>query len=640
MADLILGTAGHIDHGKTSLVRALTGVDTDRLPEEKKRGITIDIGFAELELGEHRLGVVDVPGHERFVRNMLAGATGIDLALLVIAADDSIKPQTREHLEILKLLRLQHGVVAVTKSDLVDPDWLEMVIEEIRELLEGTFLESASIVPTSAETREGIEQLKAELILAADAACQSERMLRAVKPFRMPIDRVFTMAGHGAVVTGSVVSGSAEVGDVLVIQPGGDEVRIRGLQNHDQNLDQVTRGQRAAVNLAGVRHDHIVRGQELAAPGFLEPSQLLTVELNLLAETPRPLKDRSRVRLHLGSAQVLCTVRLLQEGPLEPGQTAFAQLALGEAVTSVWRQPYVLRSESPVVTLGGGNILSTDAERLKKPDDLDRAMLKQLASDDALSRASAAAFFFGLTPWAPIALARAAGVDDVQAAMDALLERGEIELIPLSVTRQQAIHRDVLNRIEQRVAKALGRMHDEVPLRSSFDRTQLAHEFDYLKNPALIEQLLRRMQRSKAILVSSRGVSLQGRGPKLSKNERALLEQIIDMYQNAGLESPTVKQCQDSVQKLKQSVPQLISLAAADGALVEVSSDYFIHRDAQDAAVETLREKMRSGDGLTLSEIREALETTRKYAVPFCEHLDRIGVTRRNGDLRVMAPTA
>ncbi len=638
MADLILGTAGHIDHGKTSLVRALTGVDTDRLPEEKKRGITIDIGFAELVIEEHRLGVVDVPGHERFVRNMLAGATGIDLALLVIAADDSIKPQTREHLEILKLLRLEQGVVAVTKCDLVDPDWLEMVVEEIRDLLVGTFLEKAAIVPTSAETREGLESLKAELLSAANAACQSDRMLRAVKPFRLPIDRVFTMTGHGAVVTGSVVSGSAAVGDVLLLQPGGEEVRIRGLQHHDQDSSQVSRGQRAAINLAGVRHDQIVRGQELAAPGFLQPTQLLTVELALLADTPRPLKDRSRVRLHLGSAQVLCTVRLLREGALEPGETAFAQLALGEPATSVWRQPYVLRSESPVVTLGGGNVLSTDAERLRKPDAVDLEMLNQLSSDDVLSRASAAAFLFGLAPWAPIALARAAGVDEVETTMDALRERGDVELIQLSVTRQQAIHREVLNRLQTRVERALGRMHDEEPLRSSFDRSQLAHEFDYLRNPQLVEQLLRRMQRSKTIIVSPRGVSLQGRGPKLSKNERALLEQIIDIYQQAGLESPTVKQCQDSVQKLKQAVPQLVSLAAADGVLVEIDPNYFIHHDAQDLALATLREKMEGGKGMTLSEIREALGTTRKYAVPFCEHLDRIGATHRHGDLRVMAP--
>ena len=387
-----------------------------------------------------------------------------------------------------------------------------------------------------------------------------------------------------------------------------------------------------------MRHDQIVRGQELAAPGFLQPTQLLTVELTLLADTPRPLKDRSRVRLHLGSAQVLCTVRLLREGALEPGETAFAQLALGEPVTSVWRQPYVLRSESPVVTLGGGNVLSTDAERLRKPDAVDLEMLNQLSSDDVLSRASAAAFLFGLAPWAPIALARAAGVDEVETTMDALRERGDVELIQLSVTRQQAIHREVLNRLQTRVERALGRMHDEEPLRSSFDRNQLAHEFDYLRNPQLVEQLLRRMQRSKTIIVSPRGVSLQGRGPKLSKNERALLEQIIDIYQQAGLESPTVKQCQDSVQKLKQAVPQLVSLAAADGVLVEIDPNYFIHHDAQDLALATLREKMEGGKGMTLSEIREALGTTRKYAVPFCEHLDRIGATHRHGDLRVMAP--
>ena len=275
--DLILGTAGHIDHGKTSLIRALTGVNTDRLPEEKKRGITIELGFAELSVGPYRLGIVDVPGHERFVRNMLAGATGMDLALLVVAADDSIKPQTREHLDILRLLDLRSGVIAITKCDLADPDWVSLVEEEVRDLVADTFLAAAPIVRTSVSPATGIEQLREELERAAARAAESRPRAAQNAPFRMAIDRAFTIAGHGTVVTGSVSSGEVQLGQELAIEPGGLQVRVRGLQNHDRSAEQVHRGQRAAINVAGIHHERVERGQELATEGHLQPSRLRSV---------------------------------------------------------------------------------------------------------------------------------------------------------------------------------------------------------------------------------------------------------------------------------------------------------------------------------------------------------------------------
>src|SRR5215470_17197957 len=305
--DLILGTAGHIDHGKTSLVKALTGIDCDRLPEEKARGITIDIGFATLDLGDFRLGIVDVPGHERFIKNMLAGATGIDLAVLVVAADDSVMPQTREHLEILRLLGLRHGLVALTKCDLVDETTREVVELEIRELVKGSFLENAPILRTSAHTGEGIPQLKA----AIAEACTKVEERGGAEWFRMAIDRSFIVQGHGTVVTGSVTSGRLRVGDEVEWQPRGERVRVRSLQNHDQPVEEVHRGQRAAVNLAGVRHEDVVRGQEVASPGYLEPARVMTVRLHCLAEMRRPIKHRMPVRFHLGTAEVMGAVSLL-----------------------------------------------------------------------------------------------------------------------------------------------------------------------------------------------------------------------------------------------------------------------------------------------------------------------------------------
>ena len=313
--DLVLGTAGHIDHGKTALVRALTGVDTDRLPAEKQRGITIDLGFASLALGPYHLALIDVPGHERFIRNMLAGASGLDLAMLVIAADDSVMPQTREHLEILRLLGLSGGLIVLTKCDLAEPSWISLVEDEIRELVRGTFLDGAAIVQTSAVTGLGIEALKSELArLCASVAVRQDSGL-----FRMAIDRSFTVAGHGTVVTGTAASGSVTVGEDLEWQPAGRTVRVRGLHRHDQPVDRIGRGSRGAINLAGVHHGEIQRGQELAAPGYLQATRVLSVEIASSAEAIRPLRHRGRYRIHLGTAEVSATLALLEANEHGPG---------------------------------------------------------------------------------------------------------------------------------------------------------------------------------------------------------------------------------------------------------------------------------------------------------------------------------
>jgi len=341
---LILGTAGHIDHGKTTLIRCLTGVDTDRLPEEKRRGITIELGFAELDLGDYRLGIVDVPGHERFVRQMLSGATGMDLAMLVVAADDSVKPQTREHLDVLRMLDLRAGVIVLTKADAVESGWLELVRDEVRELVRGTFLEQAPIVATSSVTGEGLETLREALRAAAERVGErASRRLAA--PFRMAIDRTFTVTGHGTVVTGSVTSGQVSVEDPLEVQPSGVMVRVRGLQSHDRRVTTVACGQRAAINLAGIHHDQIRRGDELASPGSLLPSRLVTAWLDVLPSAVRALKRRELVRFHVGTAEVLARVVPLDAERLEPGQAGMVQLFLREAVATTWDQPFVLRTE-------------------------------------------------------------------------------------------------------------------------------------------------------------------------------------------------------------------------------------------------------------------------------------------------------
>jgi selenocysteine-specific elongation factor len=631
--DLILGTAGHIDHGKTSLIRALTGIDTDRLPEEKRRGITIDLGFAHLDLGDFHLGIVDVPGHERFVRNMLAGATGMDMAMLVVAADDSVKQQTREHLEILRMLDLRGGLIVITKCDLAEPSWIELVEEEVRALVAGTFLAGAPIVRTSVHTGQGLQELKAALReIAAGLAAAGVATIHG--PFRMPIDRTFSIAGHGTVVTGSVASGSARIGDELVIEPGGIPARIRGLQSHDHSVEEVHRGQRAAINLAGVHHDTIRRGHELAAAGHLRPGKIVTAQL-LLLDSAAPLKSRTRVRVHVGTAEILATVALLDRPQLLPGESSPVQLFLSEPAVTTWNQPLVVRSESPVATIGGGRILDPSAERLRRPGPIDLAELARLRSGDPWERAGAALFFAGLRDWQPTDLPRLAGVEQIAEARQVLLDKGELKEVAVSPMRTVRLHSRVIDRLMERVAAALTTLHERNPLRTSFPRTQVAAGFQYVGEPAVLNAVLESMRAAGRIRLSEAGLALAGHGPKLSRNEQALLVQLAQWYKEAGIETPTVKECQQKASKNQSSVPQLVDLLASDGELVKIAPDYFLHASIEQAAREKVAAAM-AGRGLTLSEIRELLGTSRKYAVPLCEYWDQVGFTLRQGDLRTL----
>ncbi len=633
--NFILGTAGHIDHGKTSLIRALTGIDTDRLPEEKRRGITIDLGFANLTVGKYRLGVVDVPGHEKFVRNMLAGATGMDLALLVIAADDSINQQTREHLDILRMLDLKAGVIALTKCDLVEADWLNLVEQEIRQFVAGTLLATATIVRTSVMTGQGLDDLRHGLELIAEQA-ELAAVAAEGAPFRMAIDRTFTVAGHGTVVTGSITSGAARVGDELVIEPGGMPVRIRGLQSHDQAAEEVRRGQRAAINLAGVHHDAIHRGQELAAPGHLLPSKLLTASVTLLSSAPA-LKNRTRLRVHLGTAEILATMVLLGTERLKPGESGLVQLYLAEPAVTTWNQPLVLRSESPVATIGGGRVLEPNAQRLRRPDEETLAQVRLLRSSLPTERAAASLYLAGTKDWRETDLPRIAGVSESGKMREELLAKGQLVEIPVAPTRRASFHQQVLEQLAKRVAAALLVLHKKNPLKMQFPRELVAHGFSYLE-PAVFSAVLERMAKSGEIRLAPQGIALAGQGPKLSRNEQALLQQMLEWFQAAGIQSPTVAECQSKAAKNQASVPQLLALAAGDGQLVEIAPGYYLHHEVEAAARNLVAShaKMQTS-GLTLSEIRELLSTSRKYAVPLCEYWDKVQFTKRSGDLRLLA---
>jgi selenocysteine-specific elongation factor len=629
---LVLGTAGHIDHGKTALVRALTGVDTDRLPAEKQRGITIDLGFAALDLGPHHLALIDVPGHERFIRNMLAGASGLDLAMLVVAADDSVMPQTREHLEILKLLGLSGGLIALTKCDLADPSWIGLVEDEIRELVRGTFLENSPIVRTSATSGLGIEELKSRLAVL----CEQTDIRRDSGLFRMAIDRTFTVAGHGTVVTGTVASGTVAIGEELEWQPAGRIVRVRGLHRHDQPVERIGRGSRAAINLVGVHHAEIERGQELAAPGYLQASRVLSVELVQADEAIRSPRHRGRYRVHLGTAEVSATLGLLEGNELGPGTRALGQLFLAEPVVAVHGQPFVLREESPPATLGGGRVIQPVARRLRRRDQLAIGRLDRLRSADPRARLTAALAFLGLGSWTERGLCARTNIPlgEFSRLTDELTVAGALIEVPIGPRRSVRILAEFVDDLEDRVVRALGRLHAARPRQSAIPRVHLAAELPDLGSEALIAGIVDRLKQKGSVIVEARTVALKGYEPKLSQGERKLKNELLDSIRQGRMSPPEVPELAAAAGGRAAVVPELVALLRDEQKLVEISPTLFLEYDAEAELRSKVTARLSGDATMTMADLRDLLSTTRKYAVPIGEYLDRIGLTRRDGDIR------
>ena len=637
MRDLILGTAGHIDHGKTSLIGALTGTNTDRLPEEKKRGITIELGYAFLEIEDFNIGVVDVPGHEKFVRQMLAGATGMDMVLLVIAGDDSVKQQTIEHLDILRLLDLTCGVIALTKCDLCEDSWLEMVEDEIRTTVADTFLHDAPIIRTSSKSGLGIDDLKKALKEAGDKVAASEVANRESAPFRMAIDRAFSIEGHGTVVTGSVSSGKLNIGDPVEVQPGALSVRVRGIQNHDSGSEEVHRGQRAAINLAGVRLNEISRGHELAAVGHLAPSKLLTVRLHVLNSARKPVKDRTRVRFHVGTAELFGNVRLLDCAEIEPGGSGFAQIYLSEPAVTVWNQPFVVRLESPVLTIGGGRVLHSEAAAIKKATETDLKHVRRMESDSGDERSASSVYLLDDASFKADAFPRVAGVVDFQESYDRLKESGELVETAISQTRTVCMHRDRFEQLGAQVVKTLTRLHEAHPLRFNHKRNVVENEFAWLGQKELLDAVITHLTKEKTVFANVQTVALAGFGPKLSKGQKVLLEELLSKLQAAGLKPPTAAELQKSATKNKDAVPELLAMATENGDIIKANDEYFFHGEVMEEAKSKIRNAIEANGGMTMSDIRTLIDTSRKWAVPLCEYFDESGFTRRDGDLRVLA---
>ncbi len=628
---LILSTAGHIDHGKTALVRALTGVNTDRLPEEKRRGMTIDIGFARLGLGGCDLGIVDVPGHERFVRNMLAGATGVDLVMLVVAADDSVMPQTREHVEILKLLSVTHGVIAITKCDLAGEQLLELVEQEIKDLVTGSFLEKAPVVRTSVTTGEGIETLKQVLA----AVCGQVDALSDGEFFRMAIDRAFSVKGQGTVVTGSVAAGTIRIGDEVEWLPEQTKLRVRSLQTHDQSVDRVRRGQRAAIGLANVHHNAVSRGDELAAPGYLRPTRLVTARITVSRSSPCPVKHRATLRLHIGTGQTVTTVALLAGRQVAPGESAIVQMHLVDPVTAVCGQPFVLRSISPVTTLGGGQILQPVAGRIARRHATQIVRTEMFASRQAEVRAEAAIFDFGLRPWTDLDLCREAGITPNQVGIvwHTLAKQGRVASLSMGRQGTARLHAEVLSSAKERIVDVLRRYHKDHPLQAAMPRALLAN----LKiDDGLLTCLQKHMDEDRQVTLTADTIAQFGFTPKLTEQEQTLYLEIVQAFESRRFGPPSPGELARQTTSSAKVVQEMIDLGVSQNKLKHLGGDLFLSTQVERELRQVVVSAIQRSNGMTVSQIRQLLNTSRKCAVPLCEYLDREGITRRVGDERLI----
>ncbi|HYX70220.1 MAG TPA: selenocysteine-specific translation elongation factor [Terriglobales bacterium] len=630
MKSVIVGTAGHIDHGKTALVKALTGIDADRLEEEKRRGITIDLGFAHLELpgpgGERlRLGFVDVPGHERFVRNMLAGVGGIDVVLLVIAADEGIKPQTREHFDICRLLSIRRGLTVLTKADLVDRETLEVVRLEVGEFLRGSFLDPASapIVPVSALTGAGLDDLKRELARVAALATAKD----SASLFRLPIDRVFTMKGFGTVVTGTLVSGTVRKEEEVELFPAGRRVRVRGIQVHNAPAEQAVAGERTALNLAGVEKDQLARGMTLAAPGLFRSAHRMDVSLALLPSA-RPLKDRSRVHFHAYTAETVAEVVLYGERQLEPGGSGYAQLRLAETTLLLPGDRFILRQFSPVVTIGGGVVL--DGEPLAKQDGrVD--FLATLAAGDP-----------GEIVVARLARRGLQGLDlrDLAAETGWTMEQAGSVVASLHSVHRIVRHGDHLTDVpayaeaRKHVQNAIGDFHARNPLVAGISKEDLRTRCGI--PVAVFQGVLDALLRQQAIEISGEQVRLAGRGVVL-KDEEAEAKQIIERaFSTAGLKVPFLKDVLASLPVDRARAQKIVTLLLRDKVLVKLTEELAFHRDALVELRRMVAAAKASTPKLNVAQFKDLTGITRKYAIPLLEWLDRERVTRRVGDERVI----
>lgn len=633
MKQVVLGTAGHIDHGKTSLIRALTGIDTDRLKEEKLRGITIELGFAHMILpsGE-RLGIVDVPGHERFVKHMVAGATGIDLVALVIAADEGVMPQTREHMEICELLRVKKGLVVLTKTDLVDgPEWVEMVKEDVASFLKGTFLEGSPIIPVSSATGEGIDTLRAALDqLVSDVEPRSSD-----GPFRLSVDRVFSMRGFGTVVTGTSLSGKLRVGDPVTIYPSEHKTRVRGLQVHNQEVQEIFPGQRTAINLQGIERMLIQRGEVIATPGALVATHMVDVHMNLLRSAPRPLKNRAKIRFHTGTAEHIATVVLLDGEEVTPGHQAFAQIRLDHPIAALRGDRFVMRSYSPIQTIGGGTILHPLPIKHKGHHKVEaaRGLEVLLKGDDPsiILWHTKDASWQGLTE-DQLRLRANVPPKVLEKSLQQFVSQKQVILYDKE--NRRLLHVDALEELKRMILSSLADYHQRFPLKTGMPKEELAAQLPEPVEVKLYNYVLRQLVEEGQIAQEMEWVRLLSHKIDLTKDEEVMRQKIEKAYRDSGLQPPFFREVAAKLQGTPRQHQDVLEWMVSQGILIKVKEDIYFHAPALNELQQRLVAFLREHGEISTPQFKEMTQVSRKYTIPLLEYFDTQRVTIRIGDSR------
>ncbi|CAK8718048.1 selenocysteine-specific translation elongation factor [Candidatus Electrothrix laxa] len=645
MREIILGTAGHVDHGKTSLIRALTGIETDRLKEEKKRGITIELGFAYIDLAcGHRLGIVDVPGHEKFVRNMVAGASGMDMVAFIVAADEGIMPQTREHFDICKLLGVKDGLIILTKKDMVEKEWLEMVEEEVRDFFVDSFLEEAPILTVSSATGEGIDAVKAVL----DEKVRTINFQEEFGPFRLAVDRVFSMKGFGTVITGSSLSGRIAVGEDLMFYPGGLTAKIRGIQVHGKEQEVVEAGHRTAINLQGIEKEEINRGDLAATPGTMQSSTLLDADFHFLAHNSRKLKNRTQVRLHVGTREILARVILMEKDTVEPGENADIQLIVQDPV-AVWPgDRFVLRSYSPVATLGGGVILNNAPPKRKRSTERDRERNHTVfsiykAGNDGADGAGIIAKMLlfleesGIQGITADQLSTRLGLFGKKLKKQLQGPVSAKKVLVVESESQRLLAALVVEQLNQSILDLLEQYHKDNPLKTGLAREEIRSRLKPPVDQKMFQYMMTGLAKNGLIVQEGAEVRLSTHEVTLQVDEQDMQEKIGRLYKDAGLRPPNLKDVLALFAEFpEKQIRQVIDLLLQNSTLIKINEALFFHAEELHQLADTLQEYLGKEEEIDAPGFKDLTGLSRKFSIPLLEYFDKIKLTIRVGDKRIL----
>ncbi len=633
MKHLILGTAGHIDHGKTSLVKALTGTNTDRLKEEKARGITIELGFAHLELpGDLQFGIVDVPGHERFVRAMVAGVGGMDLVMLVIAADEGIMPQTREHLEICQLLGVKKGLVALTKCDMVDEEWLQLVTEEVGDYLAGSFLGEAAIIPVSSKTSQGLDDLKSALGLLANEVQEKS----ADGSFRLPVDRVFTVPGFGTVVTGTLLSGEITTGEEVEVLPSGLTSRVRSVQSHGQKTESGMAGQRLAVNMQGADHNELSRGDVVVPQGVFRATRTVDARIDYLASAKRDLKHRATLRLHSATYEVSAQVILLDRDTLAPGDSAFVQLRLKTPVLLLPGDNFILRSYSPQITMGGGAVIDPAPPRRRRRSTQALELLQALDdgdNGDKLLLLTQESLLSGLT-LEELIIRSGLSAKKIDAPLAGLLSKGRI--VQAIRKPRMFLTQEAFETLKALLVSGLEKYVQENPLKEGIGKEELKAQIPKRSDVRFFEAVLGSLEKEKKVIVDRDLIKIPGHRPSAAVDQAAILAKLENALLEAGIEPPSIKVLGELVRCNEKTVLEHLILLHRENRAVKITADLFYAPQPLQSLQEKLITFLKENQEITPPGFRELTGLSRKYMIPLLGYFDQEKVTLRIDDKRVL----